>query len=180
MIRWFVSYAAHGGREPLVQLDEFGGVAVLVLVRQRFVQQVVARDDCLVAVALRDGLPQLHGQVGVDRVGEEFGKSVRRIVDVRSGLAARRAVQIEHDQQAVRAAPADEAVDEPESLFEQRARLALHDAGVDRDPHVIEAFGGNRDDVVLGDELVAEPGPELVGSFGPDESVHEALDLPRG
>src|SRR4029077_5302402 len=131
----------------------------------------------LVAVAPRDGSPELHRERAIPVIREELRGAVGRVVDLGAGLAARRPMQVEHHQQLMAAAPFDQPIDEGEAGLDQLAVVLDDHARVDRQPHVIEAFSADSLDVSLGYERVAESPPELEGALGTDEILDERLDL---
>ena len=153
---------------------------MLVVVRQRLIEEVVGCDGGFVSVSEGEELPQPDGQASACAVGEQFWFPVRGVVDVGAGLAAGGAVQVEHGPQPVGSAPFDEPVNVGEALVDGPA-VAGHDyAPVDGEPDVVEALGTDLGQILLVDEGPAEPLPELGRPLAAHEAPQKGFDLPWG
>lgn len=176
-----VDPADRHGQLP-VQLDQ-PRHQVGMLVGQGLVQQVVAGHGRLVAVPLGEHLPQADGARGLLVVREQFRQPVGGVVDVRAGLTARCPVQVEHAGDPLGPAPGDHVVHQADALREQGVGPAVlcHDqAGVDRDPYMVEPGCRDRRHVRPRDELAAVALPEPAGVVGPEQGGDHRLDRSWG
>jgi hypothetical protein len=140
---------ANGRDEPVVERadDRAGRVG-------RLVEQVVSADRRLVAVARREGLPQVHDAILEVRVLPEGG-DVGRVVGVPVlVLAAGHGVQVDDAVDAVLGAQSHDRVEALEARLEQLERtvIALEVAVVHRDPHAVDAEAGEETRVAVLEE----------------------------
>ena len=153
---------------------------VVKIVGNGLVHQFIAQDDRLIAVAARYALPDVAEELLRGLALEEPGVAVA-VVDVVAGLAAGAVVHVEYEVEARLAAPAHHIVYALETVLmggEPHVVFIGEELVVEGQADGVGTLVADEEDVVAGDVVVLEVGPELCGHIGTHHLLEEQVYHP--
>ena len=147
--------------------------------RKGLVEQVVAEQRGMAAVATGQPSPQLDAQLPGVTIREQFGQVGNGVVDVGAGLPTGGGVEVEEHPQTVLPAPLEAAVDKFVALRDILPAGGDEQPRVEGEPDVVETERGDGGHVVPGEEGGAEGAPEDGRILLADDLPDEVFDATR-